>query len=1534
MKNFYPTFKTGILGAMMLIMCVGASAQLKVDYKALPDFDKKMPVMHELGTPNGNAKYAKKQAATDNSAKSTRFVSSDGTESELPDHWNNALLKYYPPVFNQAGPSCMCSSFVGYIFTHELNSYRDLDASSPYNQMAVFFSWLQTFQNTSKEDFELNNGCPNAVDYGGRTNSDVIGYYDWHSREAGWMQGYEKWHRAMFNRAIGFYEFPKDVGTEEGREAVKRWIYNHNGDTDFLAGGACYVTLAATSVMNYIASTPANEAAGVVGKKYVPKWSDEINHAQTLVGWDDRVEFDLDENGVYGEQDKGEVGAWIICNSWGTGWGDGGFAYVPYKRGGPIGKVGNWFWNPYITYIRKDYRPLRTIKLLMDYTHRSELYLSVGVSADTAAQTPSYTLPMSAFKNAGDGAEDKSDGAPEVPMLGRYLDGLHHEPMEFGYDLTDLSSGFDLSKPLKYFFQVRCTSNKGTGHIYKASIMDYLYETENGTEIKFDIDTVVIGKDGLSTTYISVVVPGEAINPPTNVSIENGKLHWDNPQPTSLKIKKYYIYKNNVKVDSVGSTNKIYALSDLSGNYCVSAVYGYKKLNVESEKSNIARMPVEMPTGPNKVLDLANGSVVIPNAVPQQMNEATIEFFINPSELNGSNFHIGGTGDSNFFFELTTSGQARCGWNGENVASTTAKAIKANTWQHIAIVIQRNVMTLYVNGMKKSSQTSTTNVGLPALGDVLIGAYDGLARGMIDEFRIWKKARILAEIYSSKDYAISNPASQIDLVCYMPMNTFEKGGQTWIQEYANSNHAYFAQGNNSVKECTDILKGNTFKYAPSIILGDSIYATLPYQLVGGGSVTTTSWLWSVPGATPSKSELQSPYVTYSKPGTYTITLTTMNDKGEESVTEKEITVSTGVLPEPDFDITTPSQATAQAVSFINRTKGINCSYTWDIEGQGIQNLTNANAVFNTPGTYNVTLTATNSAGSASVTKTVDIYKARPTSKFNIAPNNIFLGETTYLEDKSIGDPTSWIWTLTNGKRYIQVDGQFSSLVPPAPGFYDVTLQTNNSEGGSISSLSKALCVMNADPKTGLNFQGNAEQIELERPFTAGRTSFTIEWWMNPTAYTGAGAFDLGDLKTDCSNLGSFSVTYKNKTNSYNNYIIRNEWHHYAITFAGAKITLYRDAEQMFTFDGTSQGTNPSWATKFMIGRTDHSYNGSIDELRIWNIALTKTQLQNVCNAPIENPENSTSLCTYYDFNQSGGDVIDHSLYHKDGKRINFGPDGDAWITSPGVFTLDFKSDIVKTDVSSQYLTNYKAPFTYNNVQINPNSRSSAYELQTETEKSSWVFKSPIVVSDNITQAVHVDTYYDSQLFASTAYNFGKIYNQRLYQTVSLPQGHYKFSITQGSRFYPETSRLVICFGDSIVNNENIEQALASCLLSNSQKLEFDIAEDNTNISLGVLYNMADTYQYMGIKSFNLIRYTSTTQEADGVGSAYEAVDKGLLGTFSGEVGAIRIVTNDLIDVTIYNTEGQIVFNNYVSGNKRIPMPAGIYIANGQKVIVK
>jgi hypothetical protein len=106
-------------------------------------------------------------------------------------------------------------------------------------------------------------------------------------------------------------------------------------------------------------------------------------------------------------------------------------------------------------------------------------------------------------------------------------------------------------------------------------------------------------------------------------------------------------------------------------------------------------------------------------------------------------------------------------------------------------------------------------------------------------------------------------------------------------------------------------------------------------------------------------------------------------------------------------------------------------------------------------------------------------------------------------------------------------------------------------------------------------------------------------------------------------------------------------------------------------------------TKFAIGGSNAPVIGVIDEFRLWNKLITN--VKDLCNQHMDNPQEyveSSGLLVYYDFNQSGGDVIDRSGNGNNGVRSGFGPDGDAWGLSKGVFSLYFGDKLPNETVTS------------------------------------------------------------------------------------------------------------------------------------------------------------------------------------------------------------------------------------------------------------
>lgn len=134
----------------------------------------------------------------------------------------------------------------------------------------------------------------------------------------------------------------------------------------------------------------------------------------------------------------------------------------------------------------------------------------------------------------------------------------------------------------------------------------------------------------------------------------------------------------------------------------------------------------------------------------------------------------------------------------------------------------------------------------------------------------------------------------------------------------------------------------------------------------------TSWTWSFSGGTPSSSAVKNPVVTYNTPGTYSVTLVAANNAGNDSETKTNyITVNAGAQPPvADFTSDVAIVSPGGIVQFEDESVNAPTFWQWSFPG-GLPNtssLQNPIVVYPETGCFNVTLIATNAAGTHAVTK--------------------------------------------------------------------------------------------------------------------------------------------------------------------------------------------------------------------------------------------------------------------------------------------------------------------------------------------------------------------------------------------------------------------------------------------------------------------------------------------------------------------------------------------------------------------------------------
>jgi len=206
-----------------------------------------------------------------------------------------------------------------------------------------------------------------------------------------------------------------------------------------------------------------------------------------------------------------------------------------------------------------------------------------------------------------------------------------------------------------------------------------------------------------------------------------------------------------------------------------------------------------------------------------------------------------------------------------------------------------------------------------------------------------------------------------------------------------------------------------------------------------------SWVFGDGGTSKEKN----PVYTYNNPGTYSVNLTVSNRAGVSSKEKPELIHAKPAVIPPIADFTahpTDGMVPLQ-VTFTDASKNNPTAWRWMFGDGGTSTDQNPVYTYTIPGTYNVTLNCSNSAGSDEVTKPEFIHAKpaviTPVAKFVGEPRNGTAPLRVTFKDLSENGPTSWEWNFGDGQ--ISAD-QNPVHVYEKAGKYTVSLTVKNSAG--------------------------------------------------------------------------------------------------------------------------------------------------------------------------------------------------------------------------------------------------------------------------------------------------------------------------------------------------------------------------------------------------------------------------------------------------------------------------------------------------------
>ncbi|MDD3878062.1 MAG: PKD domain-containing protein [Bacteroidales bacterium] len=250
----------------------------------------------------------------------------------------------------------------------------------------------------------------------------------------------------------------------------------------------------------------------------------------------------------------------------------------------------------------------------------------------------------------------------------------------------------------------------------------------------------------------------------------------------------------------------------------------------------------------------------------------------------------------------------------------------------------------------------------------------------------------------------TNPHAEFDYVVYDLQVEFENlsnGGTSYIWSFGDAStatsenpvHTYAAYGTYTVQLIAVNDCGNdTINYvlnlsnaAPVVDFMANITGVVEGGFVQFSDLSLNNpnlWTWYFEGGTPSSSTQKNPLIQYNTPGIYEVKLTVANGFGTDSLTKNDYieVFEAGLAPVVNFTASQTTLNAGDSIQFTDLSTYAPTTWLWNFEGgtPSSSSLQNPYVKYNIPGTYFVTLVASNAYGNGFENKT-DYILVEPSS---------------------------------------------------------------------------------------------------------------------------------------------------------------------------------------------------------------------------------------------------------------------------------------------------------------------------------------------------------------------------------------------------------------------------------------------------------------------------------------------------------------------------------------------------------------------------